>query len=44
MGLRFLLMFKIDLFLSEGLKSEAKKVMERLRDEADRIRRNYWQW
>ena len=36
MGLRFLLMFKVDLFLSEGSKSEAKKVMERLRDEADR--------
>lgn len=44
MGLRFLLMIKIDLLLSEGAKDEAKKLMERLRDVADRIRRNYWQW
>ena len=42
MGLRFVLMFKIDLYLSENDKINAKVCIERLRDEADKIRKNYW--
>jgi len=42
MGLRFMLMFKIDLLLSENKKAEAKVLYERLRDKVDVIRRNYW--
>ena len=46
-GLRYLLMIKIDAVLSrqdsEGV-SQAKIVLEELRDTVDKIRANYWQW
>ena len=44
MGLRFIMMVKIDLYLSEGKKEKAKALMEKLRDSVDKIRKNYWQW
>ena len=42
MGLRWILMFKIDLHLGDNDKAKAKVLMERLRDDQDKIRRNYW--
>lgn len=44
MGYRFMVMMKIDLLLASGDRPAAVKLMEKLRDSFDKIRRNYWQW
>jgi hypothetical protein len=43
-SLRWILMLKIDLYLADESPLKAKLLMERLRDNHDKIRRNYWQW
>ena len=43
-GLRFILQCQSDMALADGDPAAATKLMEELRDSADRIRSNYWQW
>ena len=43
-GLRFVLQCQSDMALANGDTASAIKIFEELRDRADKIRMNYWQW
>ena len=43
-SVRWIFMLMIDLSLADESPAKAKLLMERLRDNHDKIRRNYWQW